>query len=344
MFCAFTLLYSIVLAVLAAGGIPACAEGPLELGIQQYKLGRFDRAVIYLSLAEEDQPRNSLVHYYLANALAQTGRHPAAIVEYGISYRLDPHGSTAAFCKQALAGYKEPVPAAGPAAPCTAGGASRIAGCRFLTYPCNTGDLVKKTKAHIREEVVFEKARHQTMGEFFAAGAVGQGEADALHIQEETEREIEAASQPRLTLVGGIPQYVAPDPHILRAKVDELKRRAAERTETRRQLARIMAERYKEWSKARQRSLDEVRANLESLLEEPAAPRGVKLQPLGTDLYTRYYGDARASAVVPEVRPAAARIVDHPTSLRATEGRLPAPGGDNEPLRVEKVVRGSILH
>lgn len=338
--CVAALLIS---ALFALGSLSAWAAGTVDNGVKQYNLGRYRHAILYFSLAVEEEPHNALAHYYLADSLVRTGHHEEAIVEYGLCYRLNPHSQVAAYCKQALKGYKQPIAAADKAPPHTTGGVSRFDGSGRLIGTTDEEELVARTKSHIRQEVIYEKAKHQQMGEFFATGVLSQAEAEAGRIQQEAAREIEATTQPQPVVIGKMVHYVQPDPELAKVRVEEIKRLAAERAEQTKKVAQARADRYKEWSKDRQNSLDEVVTNLESQLEEPAGQSGVKLQPVGTDLYTRYYGTLRASSQLPDVRPAAVRIIEHPTGIRGSEGRLP-PDDQNDQLRVEKVVRGSVLH
>jgi tetratricopeptide (TPR) repeat protein len=324
----------------------ALAASTFESGLKQYNLGRYGHAVVYFSLAEEEEPRNALVHYYLANALVRTGHHEEAIVEYGLCYRLDPHGKVSNYCRQALTAYKQPLPSAAvPVHISTNSGAldrsTRFDGSGAKIGTTDEDELVARTESLIRQEVIFEKGKHRDMADSFASGALVQVEAEAKRIQDDAAREIEYASQPP---PGGGKLVPMPSPEAISAKIEEIKRVAKERENNARRLAQARADRYKEWSQDRQKSLDEVASNLENQLTQPLGRSGVKLQPVGTDLYTRYYGCKRAANQLPDVKPAAVRIIDYPSGERAEEDKLQDGDLGSERIRTEKVVRGSVLH
>jgi tetratricopeptide (TPR) repeat protein len=335
---------SILLIVLLVSDYSIClAAGTFENGLKHHALGRYQHAVIYFSLAVEESPQNALAHYYLADSLVRTGHHEQAIVEYGLSYRLDPHGQVSAYCKKALAAYKQPSPKFSLSKIDTTGSATPFDDSGPVIPSSNEDELIARTKSHIRQELTFEKVKHQMMGDTFASGALGLAEAEARLIQEEAAHEIELATQPQAATVGKIVQYAAPDPELAKARVEEIKRRAQEKTEASRKSAQARADLYKQWSRLRQESLDEVASNLESQLDQPTGQSGVKLQPIGTDLYTRFYGGLRLSNQLPDVHPAAARIIDHQPVLTGSEC-LPAGAGDDNKPHTRKVVRGSVLH
>ena len=332
------LLLSVLVNLSAA---PAWAGKTFESGLNQYTLGRFRQALLYFALAEEEEPHNALVHYYLAECLTRTGHHSCAIVEYQLSYRLSSRGQVATYCKQALAAYKCPLTMTGQAG--RSGSSPAGSGLALSNMSSSENELVTRAKSHIRKEVVYEKSKHRQLGDFFAAGALDLAEVEANRIREESARDIEAAMQPQVVIVGKVMRAVLPDSAAVKTRIDEIKRLAQERIASTRQLAQVRADSYRQWSKERQKSLDEVASNLENQLDEPAGHSSTKLQAVGTDLYTRYYGSLRASSELPEVRPAVARLIDRDTSITAGQGVLTPAGSINKTV-VEKVVRGTILH
>ncbi len=320
---------------------PGAQGGPtFDRGLKHFKGGRYRHAVLYLALAAEEEPGRAVVHYYLASALARSGRQEQAVEEYGLCYRLAPRGKLANYCRQALARYNQQLPAGG-GSPTTGGGVPASSG-RSTIATSDEDELVERTKSHIKQEVIYEKSKHERMGECFASSALKQAECEVRRIQEETARELEEAMTPPMMVIGCYAKSLALDPQLVRARVEQIKRKAAERVENARKFGQARADMFKRWSKERQVALDDVAANLQTQLEQPVVNGGVKLQPVGTDLYTRYYGAWTASSQLPDSHRAAVNIIEQPHSLRAAAESLRA-GDERFQPTVVKSVRGRLL-
>lgn len=95
------------LVVFASIAIPAIAETTLQKGVRQYSSRQFNEAVLTLTQAAREEPRNAEVHYHLANALLQTGDTIKATREYELGYALAGSGPVAAYCSSALTGIRQ---------------------------------------------------------------------------------------------------------------------------------------------------------------------------------------------------------------------------------------------
>jgi len=96
-----------VLLVLAVMPAPSLAETALQRGVRQYNARQFSEAVITLTAAAQQDPKNPEVHYNLANALLQTGDSVKAVREYELGYALAGSGPIATYCSSALAGIRQ---------------------------------------------------------------------------------------------------------------------------------------------------------------------------------------------------------------------------------------------
>jgi tetratricopeptide (TPR) repeat protein len=313
----------------------AWAADPLQDGLSLYAAGRYRDAVVVMSQAALAYPASPVVHYHLANALVKAGMHEQAMQEYQLSYRLDPYSSVAGYCRMALKAYGALEPDAGQ-------GHVRLPALTGCQNGFNGDALVTRAKTTIRRQAEFEKSKHRSTGEALAALAFRHAETDLQKIRQDMNEQLQRALEPPvMTLPTGRGVISLPmpfNPEIAKARADAIRREAQEQERKVRQFADTRANQYRRWSKEREYALDEVVANLESQLDEPVGRSGVKLQPVGTDLYVRYYGYKRYSKEMPDTQPASVRIVgDH-----ASQGVLDGPVGQPR-LRIERRVRGKVL-
>ncbi|HEY9869248.1 MAG TPA: tetratricopeptide repeat protein [Candidatus Obscuribacterales bacterium] len=313
----------------------AWAADPLQDGLRLYASGRYRDAVVVMSRAALAYPASPVVHYHLANALVKAGMHEQAMQEYQLSYRLDPYSSVAGYCRMALKAYGVPEPEASQGharLPVPAGWRNGPAGDAFVI----------RAKTTIRRQAEFEKSKHRSTGEALAALAFRHAETDLQKIRQEMNEQLQRALEPPVMTLptgrGVISIQMPFNPEIAKARADAIRREAQEQERQVRQFADMRASQYRRWSKEREYALEEVVANLESQLDEPVGRSGVKLQPIGTDLYVRYYGYQRYSKEMPDTQPASVRIVGD----RASQGVLDRPS-EQPPLRIERRVRGKVL-
>jgi len=327
------------LALLAgAAAQSASASDPLAIGLSYYNAGHYREAVMALSQAAMAFPASPIVHYHLGNALVKAGLHDQAIQEYELSYRLDPYSGVAQYCRQALHAYGRP-------SPDLAQSHIPVGDYSAQAYAPSAGQDVMRAKTTIRRQAEFEKSKHHADGEAMAGLAMRHAESDVVKIKEQMREDMQRAMEPQyMTLPTGrgtMTIQLPFDADMARARAEEARQRALDAERSVRKAAEARANQQRAYSKEREIALDEVVSNLESQLEEPEGHSGVKLQPVGTDLYVRYYGYHRTSQLMPDTRPAAIRIVgEHATQNRLVDGNSDAEKG---PLRIEQHVRGKLL-
>jgi tetratricopeptide (TPR) repeat protein len=79
-------------------------------GVYYFKHKHYALAAHHLRKALELEPKNAMLHYYMANCFVHCRRHADAITEYKRSYELDSFGPVSGFCRQALLTYKVSLP------------------------------------------------------------------------------------------------------------------------------------------------------------------------------------------------------------------------------------------
>lgn len=281
-------------------------------GVEDYQAGRYAQAVVKLARASGAQPNNALTHYCLANALVKCGQHQEAAEEYRTSYMLQPYGSVSTYCREALRGYKKPIPTADDlkAFRDTVGGASAIASAVTDKPPVDALST-NKPLSIIRRQVQSEKEKDQTMGEVRAQQTLANGELQARAVDSWARQEIELARRtpmnPRASLAA-IEDTIA-------KKEQQIRDAAKDQQERIRREARQRAERYKKVAEMRQTALDQVADNLEKQMSEKPSVGGVRLLAHGTDLYVRCYASVPGNRPTPDVHGAVARIYGMPAAV-----------------------------
>ena len=309
----FSLIVSFLVILLGCIQPTAQASGHFEEGIKHFNEGRYLEAVLFFGQATGEYPGSAVAHYYLASSLVKAKLHEQAIEEYQFCYRLDPYGSLARYCRQALCSYRQPLLENQTTKLVRCGEATALlVHDSILARGKSTDNLesLNRAKSVIRRQADSEKSKHQQIGENWAKNAVNQAERDAKKITEEAREEIQKILEaPSMSLRNRLTPGIGSDAELAKQRAEDVRKAAEEAASRTKLLAEARAGQYRQWYKERQSALEEVVSNLESQLEEPAGHSGVKLQPIGTDLYVRYYGFSRAQNELPDVHPAVLRIV-----------------------------------
>ncbi len=305
--------FAVMLSWLLSG--PGALAGTFQVGIKHYNAGRYRHAVIFLSAAAAQQPHDSLVHYYLANALVHQGRHDDAVVEYNLSFQLDPRGPVAGFCLEALEKYGQPIRELEK---------TQVQLTETYRRLHTVGDLaarsgganseVSRAVSLIRQQAAYEKAKHRYYNEYMVKAVMEQAATQKGRIRQWRDDEISVLQQP-VIIAGGRGaidlRYVNPalfDPQMREAMIKRVEQQAHEKEKACEARAAEHVDRHKRWLAEKNYALDDVVSNLESQLESPGKG-SVRLVPEGTGLYVRQYAHSRSGRELPEVRQAVVRIV-----------------------------------
>jgi tetratricopeptide (TPR) repeat protein len=311
---------------------PVYADSAFDRGVESYTSGDYQVALLQLSQACGENPRNLMAHYYLANTLVQQKMHDQAIAEYSTCYRLDPHSSVAEFCKQALQKYR----------------LLKKHNTPTLVASANSPGVpdISRAQSLIRRQAEIEKAKHHNIGESLARSNFSLADVEARRAQIQAQEEIDRVLAPPIFFPIGRPPVNAAGftPEQGRARAEEIRRNAEETAQLAKLRAAGRAQQYRDWSSQRKHALDEVVSNLEKQLASPGSS-GVKLQPVGTDLYVRFYGYQRATAQMPNTRPAEVRLIDKETLRFESAAESAAPVELHAtPKRLDpRVVRGKLM-
>lgn len=331
----------LLLAIMGPGS-NALAKSLADEGFAHYNAGRYTLAIASLSAALAGEPAKQSLHYYLANAFVHTGDHARAVDEYRISYQLDPQNTVGEYSRRALISYKAPLPS--PNDPtfvkvykkhldADKARGSVVAG----------GTELEKARNIIRRQADFEKNKHRSFSTQSQKVSRNVAEEEARRVDMRAELEIQKLYEPIVYTPGPRANPLLANPEQLKQREDAIKKAAAEEKELILRKAEERSETYKSWEQNKAIALDEVAANLESQLEQPAGRSGVKLQAKGTDLYVRNYVPFHNKSNL-NAHPAIVRIVSQDyggTGEGADNGALS--GEQAQPLQDPRSVHGKVL-
>lgn len=331
------------------GTNPAWAETAFEQGVRSYHAGRYKHAVVFLSQAVSLDPTNSLGHYYLANTLTRLNQAQDALIEYQICKRLDPTGPVAAYCKQAVQAIAAQDRQAQHLADASEDLASGTTKTERSTSRLSKHPDINRAMFVIRREVEYEKDKHKMQAEAGKKAAIASAEHNARQIKAQAEQDIQRAINDSWSSVTGLQggmltsSYIY-NPELAKLRADEIRKNAEDAENKARRFGEIRAEEFTKLSADKQKVLDEVAVNLRSQMEQPAGPSGVKLQPLGTDLYVRYYGNYGKPGTANGASPQGinSRLELH--GQRANGKFMNDEQGGTANSRIIKMVRGKVLH
>jgi tetratricopeptide (TPR) repeat protein len=315
----------------------------MQKGQKFMELGQYAQAEECFRQSAVEHPRDASVHYYLANALVYEKKHPLAMEEYNLAYRLDPYGPVSGYCRKALMTYRmhgaPPLSEAESNEPISA--AERL-GIRLPTES-EHGSVVRL----IRSQTEREKSRHRQYAESIAATMVRGGETRAHIIERNAQDAINEAINSPLRMRPFENPFAAIEAR--RLQIEQMRKEAEEAAKQERAAASEKSDAYKRWSLEHEFSLDDIASNLEAQLLTKNLPGSARLRPEGTGLFVRYYG--RSSADV-DVHNSVAHFSNHRVFEKSDEdevrdeqdsGKLMRSGNERPIQSRESTVRGAII-
>lgn len=331
-----------LLLALAGSGGNAFAKSLTDEGLAHYNAGRYPLAIASLSAAVAREPAGQLLHYYLANAFVHTGDHRRALEEYRICYQLNPQNTIGEYSRKALVSYKAPLPS--PSDPTFV----RVYK-KYMDAAKTQSNVVaiepelEKARNIIRRQADIEKNKHRIQSAQSQKVSRHIAEEEAKRVDSRAEAEIQKLYEPIVYSPGPRANPLLANPDLLKQKEDAIKKAAAEEKEYILRHAEESSETYKSWESKKTVALDEVAANLESQLEQPAGRSGVKLQAKGTDLYVRNYVPFHSKANL-NAHPAIVRIVSQDYGGNGEGDDKNSLSGDKaESLQDPRNVHGKVL-
>lgn len=299
----------------AQPGLSATPEVFYAEGMRNFRAANYAYAENYFRKAAKLRPNDAMIRYYLATCLVYQHRHPEAIAQYRMSYKLDPYGVVSGFCRRALLAYRVPVD--GTTDP------RKIVGKPSVTRKVDEGQLEKVISqgelqmqaavTTIRRQAEDEKSRKKSFAKDLSESAIKAGANKARSIKEEAEDQIRAiyeAEQARQRVLSrGRSIYSRyDDSELVKQQAEQIRREADAKAQLEQELAQERSRKHQEWSENRQKEMDSVADNLQNQLQTAPAQRSVSINPVGTGLYVRNYTPPREKG--PEARNSVVRFVD----------------------------------
>lgn len=295
---------------------PVLARSVFDEGMEYYNGKRYHQAAVAFTKASIQEPANQTYRYYLANCLVHLRKHDRAIEEYRAAYTLDPKSSFGDYSAQALLGYHQSLP-----------GAS------------SDSHELGKAKNLIRAQTNTEKYKQTVLASRGELEVRAKVDAQIKAIDEQARADIQKLHDPLIFMPAPRANPLLAMPELLKEREDQIKLAAKQEKERLLKEAEERSKPFQSWKRGRDAALDEVAANLESQLEQPVGPSGIKLQAKGTDLYVRYYGKALPNKL-PDARAATARIVPEGSDY---ELPTPPPNEKVEPKASSQQVKARLL-
>lgn len=339
----------------ASAQAPAQSTQDYEYGLWYFSAQKFPEAVVLLQRAAQTYPYSAHVHYCLANALVKTNAHDRAIQEYRMAYLLEPTGPTSTFCRQALTGYKSPIPDNGEVSEFQRQLSDTIRSAQAQGAPTGPapqaagGTAIPFASALVKtdEERAADAIGRQLQQEKIRYGISANASSNTVDVvtseklkavEAETQRKVAELYSPQIEIVddhGRLRKAYNPfynmwnfaNPEI-NLKPREAQIRAAGEDQKDRILREAAAAKkgHQEWVKAKEDALDQTAANLTNQIGT-TSKSGVHLQARGTNLYVRQYIPFSSQAAS-NARPATVRIVRAHTQ---TDEPAPVENGHSKP-------------
>jgi tetratricopeptide (TPR) repeat protein len=293
-------------------------------GIGHLNHGRFQTAEAYFLQAIRENPKDPMVHYYLATTLVYLHKHQDAIKQYQTCYRLDPYGQVSGYCRRALKTYGAQIPdsdtassvkiiAAAPASlPAANAKLAAAADLPAVDELPSDGRIAGINGAinKIRAEAESEKYRMHVVNDRLSALEIKNGESVAASIQAQAKEDIDKVLNPPPLIVNGrsMPNPLVWNPELQKEKIAQIQRNAEEAANLARNKAIEKAAVYKQRSQDHDQLLDDSAASLEVQLHTRNLPGTPRLSHAGTGLFVRNYDSAEQPNPYPEAHQGVARI------------------------------------
>lgn len=321
----------------------------MQKGQRHLDSGRYAQAEDCFRQSAVEHPRDPYVHYYLANVLVYLKKHPQAMEEYNLAFRLDPYGPVSGYCRKALVTYRmHGAPPGAEASSAETEASQPISAAERLGIRVpeekDRGSVVKV----IRTQAEREKSRHREFAESIAATMVRGGETRAQIIERNAHEAINDTLNSPVRYRPFENPFMAAENR--RLQVEQMRKEAEEAAKRERTAAAEKSDSYRKWSLEHEFSLDEIASNLEGQMLTKNLPGSARLRPEGTGLFVRYYGRSGADV---EVHNSVAHFTDHRSFEKSDDsevrdedesGKLLRNLSNGRPAPVrESTVRGAVI-
>jgi len=257
--CALTL--SLLAPLLVASPVCAQMSPQMKEGITAYKQGQYKTAVTALMGALNTEFNNAKLHYYLGNSFVHLKQNDSAIREFRIAYALEPDQEVGRFSKAALINLGVDTNPGAPTPPAPP------------PKPVRRPDpIIAEALESLRKQASAARDYENHANEFLNHEA-------AQRAQRELERAKSDMQKNNVSWKRGR-GYVQNDrlPADSQRTLDNMRSNFENQTNSRKQN-----------SNYRVNELQRTADNLEELIKEKNPKSGVKVKPVGTNLYIRNY-------------------------------------------------------
>jgi len=311
----------------AADVIVTSSMTELDQATKFYTAGKIEEALKAIDAVLQKKPRDVSAHYLRANCLLKQKHLPQAAHEYAIVVHLAPKSAVAEHARKAGAEI---------AAVQRTQAAKQSGASSTKHLPPGTIELIRLQAAQARKRAI----------------DTGEAEADAELKKAESQGQAERERVERMAQYGRSRNDSQP---VSAGDMEVLRRNAAANAEVLKQIGESKAAWKEQEAKDKAENLRQQAEELEEQLvnDRPYKSRTVKLNPVGTNLYTRNYSSARPPVKALEAQtqtlpdPAAvlhARGLVQSGNVNAKKAPGAVPRGKgNSAGRTETKVNGEVL-
>jgi len=258
----------------------------LSRGEAAYTKGDYQKALSWFDKALAQRADNAIALYYRANTLTKLGLNTQALLDYEQAYKLAPSQTMRDYCLTAVSSLRN------------------NSGLPVLSQSSYTPHINKRSPKsleltrsldQIQLETALDRVRIVDTGELVAQDFTLKQQLKVAEMQRETERNLQ-----QMRDAFYYDQYGNKQPTY---SALQIQRYGQERQQEQEALAQSIKQNVQNQTLSSQRRAEltqQSASNLESQLTGSSLPDGIKLDPLGTNLYIRNYDVTNKSEVLPK--------------------------------------------
>lgn len=254
----------------------------LTLASIEYEQGDYHKALSSFDKVINQEPDNATAYYYRANTLIRLGLKQQALLDYEQAYKLTNSPIMKEYCQRAILSL------------------TSNTSTRKTQYPPDAFKQyqVSQSLRAIQSQSTLDKVRIIGNGELLAQDDTLKRQIKLNEMKRETEQYSQEMQNAFYYDQNGAKQSIYSSQQIQ----NYLKQRH-ETEEAMTKSIRKSVEGQAQYAKQRAQLTQESAANLESQLTGSSSPDGVRLDPVGTNLYVRNYDSTNRSPTKPLPKP-----------------------------------------
>ncbi len=258
-------------------------DNSMSLGKLEYGQGNYQKALSYFDTAIKEQP-NDIAFYYRADTLVNLGLKTQALSDYEQAYKSTTSTTMQNYCLKAMSCLTHnTIPAL-----------NSTTSSKSTAYSMRQNEL-DQSLGTIEVQSALDKVRIIGSGELLAQDATIKQQIQLDKMKREAEQHVQSMQNAVYSDQMGAKQSVYSTQQI-QSYLDQRRQMEQPLQES---INKSM-EQQEAPSKQRAQYAEESAANLASQLQGGPSPDGVKLDPLGTNLYVRNYDFTNSSDTLPK--------------------------------------------